>query len=185
VAKDWLTVTWQMLVIRGVVAVLFGIMAIAWPISTALTLVLVWGIWALLDGISSIAQALRPGPGIAKIALGLMGVIGLVAAFFAIARPGVTAVTLTWILGIWLMARGVMELILAFSKEAPAPRWLLVLSAGLDFLLGILFAANPGRSAVSLTVVLGITALAWGAVFIVVGLMVRKDTLTLDSAPAV
>lgn len=177
--KSWLDVGWKILVLRGVVAIVFGLVAIVWPISTAVTLALVWGFWALADGIGSLVEAARPGPGAVRFLHGLMGVVALGAAFFAITSPGVTAVTLTWILGLWLLARGVSEGILAVLPSPPAPRGMLVLSAVVDLLLGVLFVANPGRSAVSLTVVLGVTAMAWGASFLLLGFSVRKTVQDL------
>jgi uncharacterized membrane protein HdeD (DUF308 family) len=173
--RDWLNVSWKMLLVRGVIAIVFGIIAIAWPIETAIAFALLWGIWALVDGIGSLVQAFQPGATTgSRLLLIVMGVIALVAAFFAILSPGVAAVTLTWILGIWLIVRGVFELAGAFAASTSTPRWLLVLSALIDIVLGILFAANPGKGAVGIAVVLGIVAIAWGAAFIAAGFVMRK-----------
>jgi uncharacterized membrane protein HdeD (DUF308 family) len=172
--RDWLSVGWKMLVVRGVIGIVFGILAIAWPISTAIALALLWGFWALMDGIGSLTQAFRPESRGSRFWLVLMGVIALVAAFFAIFSPAMTAVTLTWILGIWLIVRGAFEAFGAFGSNLMAPRWLLLLSAALSILLGILFAANPGAAAVGVATFLGVVALLWGGVFILGGLAVRK-----------
>ncbi|GAA2807851.1 HdeD family acid-resistance protein [Kribbella solani] len=173
--RDWLTLGWKMLLVRGAIGIVFGIMAIAWPISTAIALAVLWGIWALTDGIGSLAQAFQPETrGGSRVYLIVLGVIALLAGFFAIVHPGMTAVTLTWILGIWLIVRGIFELAGAFSSQLFVPRWLLVLNGVLSLLLGILFAARPGPSAVKIAVLLGITALIWGAVLIGVGLSVRR-----------
>jgi uncharacterized membrane protein HdeD (DUF308 family) len=178
--------TWQTLVVRGVLAVVFGLVAIIWPTTTATALAILWGFWALADGIGNLVQATRPGPGSLRVAAALMGVIALVAAFFAIFSPAVTAVALTWILGIWLIVRGVMELALSFSDHRPAPRGLMLLGAAIDFLLGVLFVANPGAGVVGIAVLLGLTALAWGAVFVALGLMLRKQgSDAVPSGPAV
>jgi uncharacterized membrane protein HdeD (DUF308 family) len=178
--RDWLTVGWKMLLVRGVIGIVFGIFAIAWPISTAIALALLWGIWALTDGIGSIVQAFQPESRGSRLWLVVIGVIALVAGILAISSPGLTAKTLTWILGIWLIVRGVFELFGAFSSQQVMPRWLLVLSAALSILLGILFAANPGAGAVGVAVLLGVTALIWGVVLIGVGFSVRRS---LGSAP--
>jgi uncharacterized membrane protein HdeD (DUF308 family) len=180
--RDWMTVGWKMLIVRGVIGIVFGILAIVWPISTAIALALLWGFWALMDGIGSLTQAFQPESRGSRFWLVLMGVIALVAAFFAIFSPAVTAVTLTWILGIWLIVRGVFEAVGAFSSNLMTPRWLLLLSAALSILLGILFAANPGAGAVSIAVLLGVTALLWGAAFVVGGLAVRR-ALTGSPSP--
>jgi uncharacterized membrane protein HdeD (DUF308 family) len=115
----------------------------------------------------------------------VLGVIALLAAFFAIFSPAVTAVTLTWILGIWLIVRGVFEAVGAFTTNHMTPRWILLLSAVLSILLGILFAANPGAGAVGIAVTLGVVALLWGATFVVAGFSVRRLlTTTAEQPPA-
>lgn len=172
--RDWLSLSWKLLVVRGVIGVLFGIVAMVWPVTTAIALALLWGIWALTDGVGALVQAFqRDATG--RVWLVVMGVIGLIAGFFAIFSPAVTAVTLTWILGIWLVVRGVFELVGAFSSSTLLPRWLLVVGGALSILLGLLFAANPGQGAVALAFWLGITALLWGVAFVVLGLMLRKE----------
>jgi uncharacterized membrane protein HdeD (DUF308 family) len=172
---DWLNTAWKMLVVRGALAIVFGILAIIWPISTAIALALLWGFWALVDGVGSIAQAFQPESRGSRVWLVVIGVIALIAAFFAIFSPAVTAVTLTWILGIWLIVRGVFEAIGAFSSSMATPRWLLLVSAALSILLGILFVTNPGAGAVGIAVWLGITALIWGAAFVAIGLTIRRE----------
>lgn len=179
---DWLNVSWKMLVVRGVLAIIFGIVAMVWPVTTAIALALMWGVWAVVDGISALAQAFQP-EAIGRGWLVAMGILGLLAGLFAIFRPGVTAVGLTWILGIWLVVRGLFELFGAFSSTIAQPRWLLFLSAALSIVLGLLFAFNPGTSAVAVAFWLGLMALAWGAVFIVVGFMVRREGAAHQVAP--
>lgn len=180
--RDWMTLGWKLLVGRGVLGIAFGIMAIAWPITTAIALALLWGIWALADGIGSLWQAFQPGA-TGRLWLAVMGVIAVVAGFFAIARPGLTAVALTWVLGIWLVVRGLFELAGAFASTLPMPRWLLVLSAVLSVVLGVLFAANPGSGAVAVAFWLGLTALVWGIALVATGLMVRQQSKATAVSP--
>jgi uncharacterized membrane protein HdeD (DUF308 family) len=185
--KDWLNLSWKLLVTRGVLAIVFGIIAMIWPLETAIALALLWGFWALVDGIGSIVQAFQPDA-TGRVWLVLMGIIALIAAFFAIFSPALTAVALTWILGIWLIVRGAFELFGAFSSTRVAPRWLLLLGGILSILLGVLFVANPGSGVVAIAVWLGIVAFAWGVVFIIAGFGVRRDVTRLSggehAAPA-
>jgi uncharacterized membrane protein HdeD (DUF308 family) len=179
--RDWMTVGWKMLIVRGLIGIVFGVLAIVWPISTAIALALLWGFWALMDGIGSLTQAFRPEARGSRLWLIVLGVIALVAAFFAIFSPAVTAVTLTWILGIWLIVRGVFEAVGAFTTNHLTPRWFLLLGAAFSILLGILFAANPGKGAVGIAVFLGVVALLWGATFLVAGLSMRRLVASIES----
>jgi uncharacterized membrane protein HdeD (DUF308 family) len=178
--RDWLNVGWKVLLVRGVIAILFGIVAIAWPTTTAIALAFLWGFWALFDGVGSLVQAFQPESRGGRVWLVIMGLIALAAAFFAIFRPAVTAVALTWILGIWLIVRGVFEAIGAFRSGLVLPRWLLLLGAALSLLLGALFVANPGRAVVAIAVWLGIVALVWGGVFVAMAISVRHDLTSLE-----
>jgi uncharacterized membrane protein HdeD (DUF308 family) len=182
--RDWLNVSWKPLLVRGVIAILFGIVAIAWPTSTVIALAFLWGFWALFDGIGSLVQAFQPESRGGRVWLVIMGLIALVAAFFAIFRPAVTAVALTWILGIWLIVRGVFEAIGAFSSNLVLPRWLLLLGAALSLLIGVLFVANPGRAAVAIAVWLGVVAIVWGGVFVAMAIAIHRGMTSLQrSAP--
>jgi uncharacterized membrane protein HdeD (DUF308 family) len=187
---DWMTMSWKGLLLRGLIAVVFGIIAIAAPVAAALAFALLWGIWALADGIGAFVQAFSKDvvgmnadgtavmggrSGGEKALLIVLGLIGVIAGLLAITSPGLAAVALTWILGIWLIVRGIFELVGAFSASAAGARGLLILGAVVDFLLGILFVANPGKSVVGIAVFLGILAIIWGAVMFGIAFMVRKQ----------
>ncbi|HEY7718915.1 MAG TPA: HdeD family acid-resistance protein [Pedococcus sp.] len=180
---DWLSAGWKWMVARGALAIVFGVMAMAWPIETAIVFALLWGIWAVADGIGSLVQAFSP-ESTGRVWLAVMGGLAIVAGLLAIVRPGLAAGALTWILGIWLIVRGLFEVVGAFSSTVAQRRWLLVLSGGLSIVLGFLFTANPGNAAVALAFWLGIVAVAWGAVFVVTGLMVRREGPAAAVPPA-
>ena len=183
---DWLNLSWKMLMARGALAIVFGILAMAWPIETAIALVLLFGLWALVDGAGSFAQAFeRNTPTSARILLSIMGFAALIAAFFAIFSPAVAAVTLTYVLGIWLIVRGAFEAFAAFAASHDTPRWLLLGSAAVDVILGVLFVANPGRSALAIAWVLGLTAVVWGVAFVATGFVVRRGEHGAAAAPPV
>ena len=175
--SDWLSVGWKVLVARGGVAVVFGVLAMAWPLETATALALLWGVWAVADGVGSLAQGFWPGAGSdSRWLLVAMGAIALIAGIVAVTSPKVTAVALTWILGVWLIARGIFELAAAMMSSTTVPRGLLGLAGLVDLLLGVLFAANPGKGAVGIAFLLGLVAFVWGAVFVLVGLWVRRES---------
>ncbi|GAA2141663.1 HdeD family acid-resistance protein [Nocardioides koreensis] len=174
--SDWFSIGWKALVARGGVALVFGILAMAWPLETATALALLWGLWAIADGFGSLAQGFWPGAGSgSRWLLVAMGAIALIAGIVAVTSPKVTAVALTWILGIWLIARGVFELAAAATSSTTVPRGLLALAGLVDLVLGILFAANPGKGAVGIAFLLGLVAFAWGAVLLLMGLWLRRE----------
>lgn len=178
--KDLLTAAWKLLLLRGVLGIVLGIVLVAWPGATIVVLMVLVGIWALVDGLGLAAQVFDKGAGTGqRVFFGVMALIALVVAFFAIFRPGVAASAVTWFLGIWLLVRGLFELVGAFSSTIAAPRWLLVLGALLDLVLGWLFVTNPGNSAKTVAVVIGILAIAWGVVFVVLALVARSATKDL------
>ncbi len=180
-----LGVPWTMLLLRGVVGIIFGLVAILWPVSTVIALALLWGAWALADGIGLAVEAFQHGSGGQKALALAMALVAVLAGVYAITRPGATALVLTWVLGIWLLVRGVFEGVGAFRPGmAGSARLLLALGAVLDLVLGVLFVANPGRAALSLTVVLGVLALFWGAALVAMAFAVRKSPATDDLAPA-
>lgn len=164
-----------MLIIGGIVSVIFGVMAMAWPVSTALALVMLWGFFALADGVWSIISAFREGAsGGLRLFLLLVGALGIMAGFIAITRPVASAVTLTWLIGIWLFARGIMEIISGFSFSGSS-RWWLILGGVLWLVAGGLLAANPGEGALTIALWIGITAVAWGITSIVAGFTVKRE----------
>lgn len=183
---SWFTLTWRAMIVRGVIAIGIGILALIWPGLTAITLALVWGIWALIDGGMSVLLVFRSDASTAqRIGGGVLAALAIIAGLFAIIRPGVTVVVLTWMLGIWLIVRGVAELVAAFSHRTPTPRWLLVLSAVVDGLLGILFVANPGAGALTVATVLGLFTILWGIAILGLGIVARRELSNSDEPASV
>ncbi|HSE72296.1 MAG TPA: HdeD family acid-resistance protein [Nocardioidaceae bacterium] len=172
---DWLVLGYRLLIVRGILGIIFGVVAMAWPVETIVVLAVLWGIWALVDGIGAIVQAFSPETTVGRVWLVVMGAVGIIAGLFGMFSPQLAATVLTWVLGIWLVVRGLFELFGAFSSSREAPRWLLVTGGGLSVVLGALFVANPGASAVAIAFWLGLVALAWGIVLLVVGFVVRHE----------
>lgn len=178
--KDLLTAAWKLLLLRGVIGIVLGIILVAWPQATIVVLMVLFGIWALIDGIGLAAQVFDKGAGTGqRVLFGVMALVALVVAMVAIFNPDKAASVITWLVGIWLLVRGLFELVGAFSSTVATPRWLLVLGALLDLVLGWLFVTHPGQSAKGIAVLIGILAIAWGVVFVVLALAARSATKDL------
>ena len=103
----------------------------------------------------------------------LSGILGVLAGIVCVFRPFSSAVALAWVLGIWLIVRGIVEIAAAFAHVHPRPRWLMVLGGVLWIVAGLLFVANPGESALTVSLWLGILAIFSGALLIGAGFAVR------------
>ena len=180
VPKDLLTAAWKLLLLRGVIGIVLGIVLVAWPEATIVVLMVLIGLWALIDGIGLAAQVFAQGASAGqRVFFGVMALVALFVALFAIFSPDKAASAITWLVGIWLLVRGLFELVGAFSSTISAPRWLLIVGALIDLALGWLFVANPGKAAVGVAVVIGILSVAWGIVFVVLALAARSATKDL------
>lgn len=179
---ELLHASWKWLLVRGALGILFGILAIAAPISTIFALAIVWGIWAITDAVGLFADAFTVGGfGSRLFSVGL-GVIALLAGLYAIFQPGKTAIVLTWVLGIWLVVRGIFEAVATFGPGLPgAVRAMTGIGAALSVVLGVLLMSNPGSGALSVTTVLGFFAIAWGVVLVGLGWSVRGVAREVDA----
>src|SRR5262245_44308374 len=97
---DFLNLPWKALLVRGAIGIVFGIVAMVWPLETAAALALLWGIWALADGIGLGMAAFAGGSGGQKALAFAMAAIAVLAGLWAVFNPGDAARVLTWVLGI-------------------------------------------------------------------------------------
>ena len=178
-----LTLGWRPLVLRGVIAVVFGIVAMAWPSLTIDVLVVLFGVWAFLDGLAALGVAFGDTRTVPRWVLIVTGVASLVVAFFAIFSPGIAAEAITWVLGAWLLARGVLEVVVALVDRIGSSRWVTLLNALVDVLLGTLLVTNPGGAAVGIAFILGLVAFVWGLAWIALGVWMRSASARDAGSP--
>lgn len=150
------------LIITGALAVIFGIVALVYPIGTAITLLLIWGWYALIDGVLELIAAFRPENRRSKGFLIFTGALGVIAGLMVIFRPIESATAVAWILGIWLIIRGVSSLISAFAPLPTSTRIMVGVSGVLFIIAGIIFFNNPGSAALAVSSILGVLLLIWG-----------------------
>lgn len=172
---DFVKRSGTMIIISGVISIIFGLLATFSPISTIFALVVLWGIYAIADGVMALVTAFQPSGQRAKGWLIALGIIGILAGLFVIFQPFASTVAFVWILAIWLVLRGIVSLISAFGPVTKGSRWLIGITGALFVIAGIVFLFNPGSAALGFTVFLGIFALAWGIFQVVSGIRVRKE----------
>lgn len=172
---DFVKRSGTMLIVSGVIAIIFGLMAIFWPISTIFALVMLWGFYAFADGIIAIITAFQPAGGKARWWLIALGVIGILAGIIVVFRPISSAIAFSWVLGAWLIIRGIISMISAFGPVTNGSRWMIGLSGVMFIVAGFLFILNPGGAALGFAVFLGILALAWGVFQLIGGIRIRRE----------
>jgi len=166
---------WWVLLLRGLVAVLFGFLAFAWPGLTLVSLILLYGAYAGADGILALMAAMRGGTVAPRWWLVLVGVLSLGAAAATFLYPGLTALVLLTFIGVWAIARGVMEIVGAIQlRKEIENEWLLVLSGLLSVLFGAMVLARPGAGALALVWIIASYAIAVGVLLMGLALRVRR-----------
>ncbi len=174
---DVLTQKWWAVVLRGILAIVFGIVALTSPGATLVSLAIVVGAYAFLDGVFAIVAAFgsRGRDAVWHVLDGILGIaVGLATFFF----PGVTAQAMVLLVGMWAVLTGIFEVIAGF--ELPIKRdWLLVLAGIASIAFGVLVFVNPVGGALAIAWLIGGYALVFGVSMLVFGIRLRglRDTL--------
>src|SRR2546427_87531 len=170
IAKNW----WS-LVIRGLAAIVLGVITFIWPGITLGALVLLFGFYALIDGLLSLAGAVRAAEGHERWgALLIEGLVGIAVAIITFAWPAITALSLVYIIAAWALLTGVFEIAAAVRLRKYFPgEWLLALSGIASLILGILMIAVPLAGALAIAFWVGAYAFVFGVLLIGLGFRLR------------
>ena len=158
-----------MFLFRGIAAVLFGVLTLVWPKLSLTVLVLVFGVFAVISGITAVVAALRstdiPGWGL----LLFEGILGILVGAIALVFPGITALAFLYLLAAWAIITGILEVIAPLSFPMSTGRAVLTALAGvLSVVFGILIAAQPAAGLLAVVWLIGIYAIVFGIMYIVV-----------------
>jgi uncharacterized membrane protein HdeD (DUF308 family) len=170
------------LIARGVLAIIVGIVAIAWPGVTVLALVILFAIYAFADaGLESVRGFSSGGAGPVFGHL-LLALIDVAAGIVALAWPGVTALVLVLVVAVWAFVGGFTEIFAAFGSGEPAGmRAWLILGGLVSIAFGVVFVSRPNVGAVTLALLFGLFSLTYGVSQIVMGNEVRRSGNAVDS----
>jgi uncharacterized membrane protein HdeD (DUF308 family) len=163
------------LIVRGVVAVLFGILVVAWPGVTVLALVFLFGIYAIIDGVTNIGHYLSRRKRRRSAWQLVGGIISVLAGVIAMVWPGITALSLALVIGVWAVILGVSQIALAFEIKKTVRLWWLWLITGIvTTLFGLFVVVLPGPGILSLLGLLSGFAIVSGVLLIASGLGLRR-----------
>ncbi len=167
---------WWMFLLRGLAAIIFGILALVWPGLTLFVLIISFGIWIIFDGVIEIWNGFTNREGHDRWWVDiLLGLAGIIAGILIISLPGVTAVVAMYYIGAWMVITGVLQIFYAIKlREEISGEWFLVLTGLLSVILGIIFFIFPGSGAVSLVWLIAIYAIVFGIILIIFSFRARK-----------
>jgi uncharacterized membrane protein HdeD (DUF308 family) len=169
---------WLPMAVRGVLSLGFGVVALLWPGITVLALALLFGAWALLDGVSFLVAAVRAGRARASwpewLPLLVAGVFGLAAAVVTVFWPEITVLALAILAAALLIGVGVMEIVFAIRLRKAIRGELFMIFVGvLSVVAGLAIAIWPGRGILALTLMLGAYAVVGGILLVVASIRLR------------
>jgi len=154
---------WWLFLIRGIAAIAFGVLAFMWPGLTLATLVLLYGAFALVDGVAAVIAAIRGGVPAPRWWLALVGLCGIIVGVLTFAWPGITAFVLLVFIAAWAIMMGLFEIIGAIRlRKEIDNEWLLILGGAVSVLFGIVLLVRPGTGALALVWVIATYAILFG-----------------------
>lgn len=157
---------WWLMLIRGVIMTIFGVLILIWPGTAALAFVLVFGVYALADGFAGIAHMIRLRQW--TLLLTLTSIVSIGAGIIALVWPVKTAIVLLFIIAFWALTLGVLEVVAAIDlRRVPGLGWGWVLVSGLaSIVLGVLLLINPLGGAIAMLAFVGIFTIFSGLLLI-------------------
>jgi uncharacterized membrane protein HdeD (DUF308 family) len=169
---------WWALALRGLAAILFGLLAFFWPGITLFVLVIFFGAYMFVDGIFAIIAAVRAAGEEERWWLLLIeGILGVLAGLVAFCWPGLTALALLYFIAAWAIVTGVLEIVAAIRlRREIEGEWALGLSGALSVIFGVLLIVSPAPAGLlSLVWLVGAYAVASGVLLLILAIRVRRE----------
>jgi uncharacterized membrane protein HdeD (DUF308 family) len=171
-----LTRNWWIFIIRGLFAIIFGVLALMWPELTLFALVWLFGAYVLADGVFQVYSAISRREDFDRWWLILLeGLFGIVFGVLTFAWPGITGLVLLILIAAWAFLTGMLEISAAIQlRKEIENEWLLAFSGVISIVLGVLMIIWPAASAVALAFMIGIYAILFGATLILLGFRLKN-----------
>jgi len=182
-----LTRNWWLVVLRGVLAVLFGLAAFLWPGLTWLTLIVLFGIYALVDGFIAVFTGLTHVKDSPRWWVFLLeGLLGIGAGVVAVTWPGLTTLVLLAMIAAWAVLSGVLEIAAAIRlRREITNEWLLVLGGILSIGFGVLLMLQPVAGSLAVIWIIGAYELIFGVVMILLGFRLKNWDVPTHHRPMI
>ena len=163
-------------ILRGVLAILFGLAAWFWPHLTLIVLLIWFGAFALVGGIFAVITALGNRRSYPRWRVHLLeGIVGIVIGLITFFWPGITALALLYLIAIWAIVTGVLEITGAtWRHRMIGDEWMILLGGIASIIFGVLMAALPVVGLLALTWLIGIYAIVFGVLLLSLGFQWRR-----------
>ena len=177
-----LTRNWWAVALRGVVAIFYGVIALVWPGLTLEILVLLFGAYALVDGVFAIIASFTHRTGHDRWwVLFLEGLVGIAAGIITVLRPGLATLVLLFVISFWAIVTGVLEIVAAIRlRKEIQGEWMLALGGIASLVFGVLLLLFPAAGALTVAWLIGAYAIIFGAMLLGLGLRLRKRGMLHD-----
>lgn len=186
-AKHYQTWRWWTIALRGLAAIIFGLLAVFAPGAAFISLVFVFGVFALVDGVLALSFGARSARDARAWVIG-RGLISIVAGVVAIAWPGMSAIALLFVIGAWAIVAGVLEIASAIRlRRVIRHEWLLAFEGILEIAFGIALMISPLAGAIVIGLWVGAYALVLGGMMIGTAFRLRsylRQHPEVSAAPA-
>jgi uncharacterized membrane protein HdeD (DUF308 family) len=164
---------WWLVLLRGVAAIVFGLLALIWPGLTLVALAVVFGVYALIDAGALAYAAYRSAPG-SRAGPAAQAVLSALLGLIALIWPMVAVLALVFVIGVWAVLTGVAEIVTAVRLRAHiSSEWLLIFVGALSVVFGLLLWFWPLEGARAIVFVVGIYAIIFGVVLAVAGFRLK------------
>lgn len=175
---EYLARNWGWIVLRGVTAVMFGLLAVARPDLTLAALVIMWGAYAIVDGILAVVAGLRiRDRGRPLWSLFVVGLLGIAAGVLTFIWPGLTALALLMVIASWAVGVGVFQIVAAIRlRKVIEGEWALALSGLLSVAFGVLMMVRPDAGALAVVWMIAANAITLGVLLCMLGFGLRFAT---------
>ena len=170
-----ITLSWSALALRGVLAIIFGLLVFAWPGISLWVLVLFFGANALIDGVLAIVAAVRGSASGARWwGMLLQGILGIATGIITFLWPGLTTLVLLYFIAAWAIVIGIFEIVAAIRlRKEIQGEWLLALRGVLAIVFGVILFANPGAGALAVVWLIGAFSIALGVLNLILAFRLR------------
>lgn len=167
---------WWLVILRGVFAILFGALAFVWPGITWLTLIIMFGVYAIVDGVITAATGLARTKDTPRWWTFLLeGLIGIAAGVIALIRPDLATLVLLYVIAAWAIFTGILEIVTAIRlRDEITNEWVMGLGGVLSVALGLLLFFQPVTGSLVIIWTIAAYAIIFGILLVALGFRLRS-----------